>query len=81
MSSWGDDLDRRKERRRLLKDVDAEIRDAVRERATFTTDIGAAIDATPLTIEPGSQHYLAAMRQGREDEYCDRMRARYGGEW
>jgi len=35
----------------------------------------------PLTIKPGSQHARDAMRAGRDDEYSDRMRARYGGEW
>jgi hypothetical protein len=34
-----------------------------------------------LTIKPGSQHAQAAFKEGREDEYIDRMRGRFGGEW
>jgi hypothetical protein len=39
---------------------------------------------TPLGgdgIKPGNQAAAAAFRLGREDEYIDRMRSRYGGEW
>ena len=35
----------------------------------------------PVTAQPGSQWAAAAARQGREDEYIDAMRARFGGEW
>jgi len=55
-----------------------------RERATFDTDIGAAIDAKPLpeiVIKPGNQHARRAFALGMEDEYSNRMKARYGGEW
>jgi len=34
-----------------------------------------------LTVKPGSQHAQAAFKEGREDEYIDRMQGRYGGEW
>jgi len=34
-----------------------------------------------LVINPGSHHASAAFRAGREDEYADRMRSKYGGEW
>lgn len=54
------------------------------ERATFEPDIGKVLDGqqtAPLTIKPGHHHYMAALRAGREDEYSDRMKARYGGEW
>jgi hypothetical protein len=38
---------------------------------------------TPCTtpILPGSQHAAAATKQGSEDEYANRMKAKYGGEW
>jgi hypothetical protein len=32
-------------------------------------------------LRPGSAAARAAFRAGREDEYIDRMRARFGGEW
>ena len=34
-----------------------------------------------IVIAPGNQHAQAATKEGREDEYIDRMRGRYGGEW
>lgn len=34
-----------------------------------------------IVIKPGNQHAAAAFRAGREDEYIDRMKGRYGGEW
>ena len=33
----------------------------------------------PLVVKPG--HARQAFKAGREDEYSDRMRAKYGGEW
>jgi hypothetical protein len=36
---------------------------------------------TPIVIKPGNQHAQAAFKEGREDEYIDRMKSRYGGEW
>ena len=34
-----------------------------------------------IVIKPGNQHAQAAFKEGREDEYIDRMKSRYGGEW
>jgi len=48
------------------------------------TDIGRVLDEparTPLVVKPGNQHAQAAFKARREDEYIDRMRSRYGGEW
>lgn len=48
------------------------------------TDIGKVLDEParePLKIQPGHVHARAAYRANREDEYSDRMRSRYGGEW
>jgi hypothetical protein len=48
------------------------------------TDIGKVLDEparSPLVVKPGNQHAQAAFKAGREDEYIDRMRSRYGGEW
>lgn len=76
--------DRERNRRlwnQYLADIDAEIREERAAKATFTTDIGKAIEQAPLVIKPGSQHARAAFEAGREDEYSDRMRNLYGGEW
>jgi len=51
---------------------------------TVETDLGQVLEEParpPLVIKPGNQHARAAFRAGREDEYSDRMRAKYGGEW
>lgn len=48
------------------------------------TDIGSVLDGPavpPLVIKPGNVNARAAYRAGREDEYSDRMRSRFGGEW
>lgn len=48
------------------------------------TDLGKVLDEQarpPLVIKPGRMHANAAYRAGREDEYSDRMRSRYGGEF
>ena len=34
-----------------------------------------------IVIKPGHQHAAAAFKAGLEDEYSDRMRSKYGGEW
>jgi hypothetical protein len=34
-----------------------------------------------IVIKPGNQHAQAAFKEGREDEYIDRMKSRYGGEF
>lgn len=48
------------------------------------TDIGKVLDEParpPLVIKPGRMNASRAFRAGREDEYSDRMRSKYGGEW
>jgi hypothetical protein len=48
------------------------------------TDMAKVLDGpavTPLVIKPGNVNARAAYRAGREDEYSDRMRSRFGGEW
>jgi hypothetical protein len=54
------------------------------EPLTVETDLGKVLEEParpPLVIKPGNQHAAAAFKAGREDEYIDRMRSRYGGEW
>jgi hypothetical protein len=48
------------------------------------TDIVVVLDdpmIPPLVIKPGRMNASRAYKRGREDEYSDRMRAKYGGEW
>jgi hypothetical protein len=55
-----------------------------RELLTVETDIGKVLDEparAPLVIKPGRMNASRAFRAGREDEYSDRMRSKYGGEW
>jgi len=78
-----EDLDRYASRRRwnaYLAEIDAEVREERANKATFTTDLGKVLEPD-IVIKPGSQHANAAFKAGREDEYSDRMRQRYGGEW
>lgn len=78
-----EDLDRERARRRwnaYLDEIDAEIREEQAQRATFTTDLGKVLEPD-IVIKPGSQHANAAFKAGREDEYSNRMKAKYGGEW
>ena len=78
-----EDLDRERARRRwnaYLAEVDAEIREERAQRATFTTDLGKVLEPD-IVIKPGSQHANAAFKQGREDEYSNRMKQKYGGEY
>lgn len=63
-----------------LDEIDAEIREEQAERATFTTDLGNVLEPD-IVIEPGSHHAAAAFKAGREDEYSNRMKQKYGGEW
>ena len=51
------------------------------ESATVDTDIGKVLEQPDIVIKPGNVHARNAFKQGREDEYIDRMRNRYGGEW
>lgn len=60
--------------------LDAEAAD----RASFEPDLGKVLDQpkTPLVIvKPGNFYARLAFKNGNEDEYINRMRARYGGEW
>jgi len=78
-----EDLDRERSRRRwnaYLDEIDAEIREEQAQRATFTADIGKTLEPD-IVIKPGSHHAAAAAAVGREDEYSNRMRQKYGGEW
>lgn len=78
-----EDIDRERSRRRwnaYLDEIDAEIREERAQRATFTTDLGKVLEPD-IVIKPGSQHANAAFKAGREDEYSNRMKQRYGGEW
>lgn len=81
-----EDLDRERARRRwnaYLAEVDAEIADEARQRTTFTTDIGSVLEpkSADIVIRPGSHHARAAFAAGREDEYSNRMKQKYGGEY
>jgi hypothetical protein len=60
-----------------LDEIDAEIRE---EKATFTTDLGKVLEPD-IVIKPGSHHANAAFKAGREDEYSNRMKQKYGGEY
>ena len=54
------------------------------EPLTVETDLGKVLDdpmIPPLVIKPGRMNASRAYKRGREDEYSDRMRAKYGGEW
>lgn len=78
-----EDLDRERSRRRwnsYLDEIDAEIREEQARRATFIADIGKVLEPD-IVIKPGSHHAAAAAAVGREDEYSNRMRQKYGGEW
>lgn len=35
----------------------------------------------PVPVRPGNHNAQAAYKAGCEDEWIDRMQARYGGEW
>jgi hypothetical protein len=54
------------------------------EPLTVETDIVVVLDdpmIPPLVIKPGRMNASRAYKRGREDEYIDRMRSKYGGEW
>lgn len=46
-----------------------------------TTEPEAVSPQPPLVVRPGSHWAAAAFKAGREDEYIDAMRNRYGDEW
>jgi len=78
-----EDLDLERSRRRwnaYLDEIDAEIREERAAKATFTTDLGKVLEPD-IVIKPGSHHAAAAAAVGREDEYSNRMRQKFGGEW
>lgn len=49
----------------------------------ITTGLGSPVEPLPGSdgIRPGNDAAGAAFKAGREDEYIDRMKARYGGNW
>jgi hypothetical protein len=56
------------------------------ERATFEPDLGKVLEQTPkpkpeVIVKPGNYYARLALKDGNEDEYSNRMKARYGGEW
>ena len=54
------------------------------DRAAFEPDIGKVLEQNTepqIVIKPGNHHALRAWEAGMEDEYSNRMKARYGGEW
>jgi hypothetical protein len=42
---------------------------------------GAAASVPVISARPGSHYAAAAFKAGREDDYIDAMKSRYGGEW
>jgi hypothetical protein len=40
-----------------------------------------AVELPPSQPMPGSHHAAAWFKAGREDEYIDGMKCRFGGEW
>lgn len=53
-------------------------------RASFEPDMGKVLEQPPrpqIVIKPGYQHARRAYELGMEDEYSNRMKARFGGEW
>lgn len=51
------------------------------EPITVETDVGKLLEQPDIVIKPGSYYARQAYKAGREEEYIDRMRSRYGGEW
>jgi hypothetical protein len=76
------DEDRMQAQRREWKRLDDLAAEVKAEPQTVETDIGKVLDAKPeIVIKPGNHHALRAWEVGMEDEYSNRMKARYGGEW
>ena len=80
------DEDQMQARRRRWKELDHLAAEMAAERATMETDMGKVLEAKPLpkptlVIKPGNHHARRAWELGMEDEYSNRMKARYGGEW
>lgn len=51
------------------------------EMSAYRDDRDAAEAPPRMIAKPGSQWAQAAYKAGREDEYIDVMKSRYGGEW
>jgi hypothetical protein len=76
------DEDRMQAQRREWKRLDDLAAEVKAEPIMCETDIGKVLDAKPeIVIKPGHHHALRAWEVGMEDEYSNRMKARYGGEW
>lgn len=76
------DEDMMQSQRREWKRLDDLAAEIASERATMEPDIGKFLEAArEIAIKPGHQHARNAMRAGMDDEYSNRMKARYGGEW
>lgn len=76
MSDFARDFETVEDYRRRLK-----TQSAFDEPVTVETDLGKLLEQPDIVIKPGNVHARNAFKQGREDEYIDRMRNRYGGEW
>jgi hypothetical protein len=64
---------------KYLDDLDAEIKS---ERDAGDPDPAKPAKVEPqIVVKPGNHHALRAWEVGMEDEYSNRMKARYGGEW
>lgn len=79
------DEDRMQTQRREWKRLDDLAAEIAADRAGFETDIGKVLEQQPkkppVIVRPGNYYARQAMKDGNEDEYIDRMKARYGGEW
>lgn len=78
MSTFRRDFETVEEARKRLASEDQA------EPLMVETDIGKVLDEparAPLVVKPGIHNARAAFRAGREDEYIDRMRSKYGGEF
>lgn len=76
MSDFRRDFETEQEyRRRLSASVDT--------AQTFEADIGQVLEPPKRTVivKPGNYYARLAYEQGDDDEYSNRMKARYGGEW
>lgn len=60
--------------------LEADRLDAIREREEYEQAM-ARVRQCPVPIKPGNHFAAAAFKAGCEDEWIDRMKSRYGGEW
>jgi sugar phosphate isomerase/epimerase len=76
------DEDRMAAQRREWKRLDDLAAEIKAEPIMCESDLGKVLDTKPeIVIKPGYQHARRAYELGMEDEYSNRMKARYGGEW